>query len=463
MASPLATIVAIDDDAQNLELIQEAIGDFPVEILCCSTAEHGLETVLKTRPDIVLLDLVMPGRNGMELLEIMAEKHPAADVVLMTGHYSTESAVEAIQKGACDYLTKPISIADLRQRVDKLVSEATRRQKAVRLEKELLGANRFDTMVGRSPEMLEVFARIRRVAPHFRTALISGATGTGKELAAQALHRMSPVASAPFVVLNCSAVVETLFESELFGYVKGAFTGAAGDRVGLFEHANGGTLFLDELGDMPFSMQSKLLRALQNQEVRRVGSAVVSKVNVRVIAATNRDLTKMIAKGTFREDLYYRLSMLQIKLPPLVERREDLSLLIRHFLDHFGEQYNKSFRGLTARAQALLTRHSWPGNIRELENALGSACMMADGPMIDVRDLPEQLRAPRSHEGDELRGPILSLIELERRYARDTLKRLGGNKVKTAEALGISRATLYRLLDDEVEREEGTPASQVKD
>jgi DNA-binding NtrC family response regulator len=447
--SPVS-LIAIDDDTSSLELIREALADAELKISSFTDPEEGLHAVLQQRPDIVLLDLVMPGRSGMELLEAIVEGSPETDVILMTGHYSTESAMEAIGKGACDYLTKPISIPDFRLRVSRLIEEAKHRRGAIKLEQEVLGAHRFEGIVGQSALMRDVFVRIRRVAPHFRTVLVTGATGTGKELVAQALHKLSPVSSGPHVVFNCSAIVESLFESELFGYVKGAFTGAQSDRVGLFEHANNGTLFLDELGDMPVSMQSKLLRALQNQEVRRVGSPTVHKVNVRVIAATNRDLPKMIAKGTFREDLYYRLSMVEIKLPRLSERKEDVPLLIRHYLDVFSQLYNKPIQGLTPRAQALMSRYSWPGNIRELENVLGNACMMAQTPVIDVRDLPETIRAPQAaipEDGE----PVIPLADIERRHARLTLKRLHGNKVKTAEALGISRATLYRLLDAEEE------------
>jgi transcriptional regulator with PAS, ATPase and Fis domain len=269
---------------------------------------------------------------------------------------------------------------------------------------------------------------------------------------------MSPAASGRFVDFNCSAVVETLFESELFGYVKGAFTGAQGDRVGLYEHANNGVLFLDELGDTPLSMQSKLLRALQNQEIRRVGSPIVHKVNVRVIAATNRDLPKMITEGKFRDDLFYRLSMVELKVPRLADRREDIPLLVRHFLDYFNEQYGKNARGLTPRAQAVLSRYSWPGNVREVENVLGAACMMCQDSMIDIHDLRESLRSPQTLTVAEDGDNIVPLADVERQHARATLKRMHGNKVKTAEALRISRGTLYRLLEEEEEAEENSQA-----
>ncbi len=283
-------------------------------------------------PQIVLTDLVMPNLSGMEVLERIMEFDPSTEVILMTAHYSTESAVEAIKKGASDYLNKPISIAALRERVGKLVEEARKQQRSLQLEGELLASSEFEGIVGRSPVMREMIPQIRRVAPHYRTVLITGETGTGKDLVAQALHRLSPVAAGRYVVLNCSAVVETLFESELFGHVKGSFTGATNDKAGLFEHAHGGTLFLDEIGDMPLATQAKLLRVLQNQEVQRVGSLTARKVDVRVIAATNHNLRAAVAEKRFREDLYYRLSMVEIQVPRLAERKEDLPLLERHFI-----------------------------------------------------------------------------------------------------------------------------------
>jgi DNA-binding NtrC family response regulator len=294
--------------------------------------------------------------------------------------------------------------------------------------------------------MLEIFARIRRIGPHFRNALITGPTGSGKELVARALHHFSPAASGPFVVCDCSALVETLFESELFGYVKGAFTGAGRDHIGFFESADGGTLFLDEIGDMPPATQSRLLRVLQNQEVRRVGSSSVRKVNVRVIAATNRDLRQQIVDRQFREDLYFRLSMVEIKVPSLAERKEDLPLLERHFLEHFSKEYGKPIRSISQRAQAVLRDYLWPGNVRELENALGNACMMADGDTIDVRNLPESLRLGDSSPAIEFGKIPIPLHEMNRCYVARVLEEVGGNKAKAAHVLQISRAKLYRLL-----------------
>jgi DNA-binding NtrC family response regulator len=296
--------------------------------------------------------------------------------------------------------------------------------------------------------MWEMFWRIRRVAPHYRALLITGETGTGKDLIARALHRLSPVASGRYVVLNCSAVVETLFESELFGHVKGAFTGATHDKPGLFEHAHGGTLFLDEIGDMPLATQAKLLRVLQNQEVQRVGALNTRKVDVRVVAATNHDLRTAVAEKRFREDLYYRLSMVEIHAPRLAERKEDLPLLQRHFVARFAAQYGKEVRGLTHRAQLRLSRHSWPGNVRELENVIGHAAMMTTIDMVDVQDLPSYLH-PSSKHPEQTTAYLPSggtLAEIEREYIIRVLRETGGVISAAATRLGVPRTTLNAMM-----------------
>src|SRR5438270_7891016 len=336
MSSPrkAVTLVVIDDNPRSLEFLQAALGRQGVEILAASDPEEGLDLIFTHHPQIVMTDLVMPGLSGLEVLERVIDFDPAIDVVLMTAHYTTDTAVEAIRKGAAHYLNKPIPLAVLRDRVGRLIDTAMRRQEILQVDQELMASAQFEGMVGRSPQMWQMFSRIRRIAPHFRTALITGETGTGKDLVANVLHKTSP-AKGKFVVLNCSAVVETLFQSELFGHVKGAFTGADRDKPGLFEHAHEGTLFLDEIGDMPMNTQAKLLRVLQNQEVQRVGSLTPQHIDVRVVAATNKDLGKAIAAREFREDLYYRLSMVEIHVPALFERMEDLSLLTRHFIDKF--------------------------------------------------------------------------------------------------------------------------------
>jgi len=441
-------MVIIDDNLGSLEMLSSALSREGLEILTASDPNEGLDLIYNRRPAIVLTDLVMPNLNGLQVLERVMEFDPSIDVVLMTAHYTTETAVEAIKKGAADYLNKPISIAMLRERIGKLAVEAERRQRTLALDDELLAASEFEGIVGRSPLMWDLFSKIRRIAPHFRAVLITGETGTGKDLAAQALHRLSPAAGR-YVVLNCSAVVETLFESELFGHVRGSFTGATSDKMGLIEHSHGGTLFLDEIGDMPLATQAKLLRVLQNQEVQRVGSLSTRKVDLRVIAATNHDLRAAIAEKRFREDLYYRLSMVEIRMPRLEERKEDLPLLERHFVARFAAQYKKTIRGLSHRARMALAMHCWPGNVRELENVLGHACMMAMADTVDIQDLPAHLRAPGQSEtvaalavGQE-HG---ALEEQERQLVQRAMESSRGNQSEAARILRIGRDALrYKL------------------
>ena len=440
-------LVVIDDDPQNLKMVQFVLADEYLEIHASSDAERGLDLIRRTHPQVVLLDLVMPGVHGMEMLEKILDFDPGIDVILMTGYYSTESAVEAIQKGASDYLPKPLSTEKLQERIHQIADEAKRRQRSLRLDNDLLENFAFEGMVGRSPLMLDLFSKIRRIAPHFRVVLVTGATGAGKELVAKALHTLSNAKGGPFVALNCSSISETLAESELFGHVKGAFTGADQNKVGAFEYADGGTAVLDEIGEMPLPMQAKLLRVLQNQELQRVGSPAPIKVDVRVVGVTNRDLVALVKQGKFREDLYFRLCMVELRVPSLTERLEDLPLLQRHFLQHFAAEYNKPISGLTRRAQAALAQYRWPGNVRELQNVIGHACMMTESEFIDVRDLPEAMianKADRNTGSDAL----LSIRELDRLHARHVVERVGGNKVKAAEILGISRTHLYELLKD---------------
>ncbi|MGA7237583.1 MAG: sigma-54 dependent transcriptional regulator [Bryobacteraceae bacterium] len=442
------SLVIIDDNPGSLELLTCALGSRGLDIFTASDPQEGLDLIHAKHPQIVLTDLVMPGLSGMEVLERTVAFDPGIDVVLMTAHYTTETAVEAIRKGAADYLNKPVSIATLRERIGKLVSEAERRRRSLAIEDEMLATSEFHGIIGRSPLMWDLVSRIRRIAPHYRAVLITGETGTGKDLAAQSVHRLSPASSGRFVVLNCSAVVETLFESELFGHVRGSFTGATQDKTGLIEYANGGTLFLDEIGDMPLGTQAKLLRVLQNQEVQRVGSLSSRKVDVRVIAATNHDLRADIAAKRFREDLYYRLSMVEIRMPRLTERKEDLPLLERHFITRFAAQYQKEIRGLTHRAQILLALHSWPGNVRELENVLGHACMMVTGDTIDVQDLPAYLHAA-ARQAEQSASPPAgagALEEQERLMVLRAMEAAGWNQSEAARILCIGRDALrYKL------------------
>jgi DNA-binding NtrC family response regulator len=446
------SIVILDDNPGSLELLSTALAQNGIAIHTASHPSEALNLIRQHHPQLVLTDLVMPEMSGLDVLNRIMEMAPGTDVVLMTAHYTTETAVQAIRNGAADYLEKPIRLPILRERVGRLIADARQRQQ--------LGAEpEFEGIIGSSPRMAEMFARIRRIAPHYRSALIQGATGTGKDLVARALHTRSGV-KGQYVVLNCSAVVETLFESELFGHVRGAFTGADRDKPGLFEAAHEGTLFLDEIGDMPLATQAKLLRALQNQEIQRVGSLQARKVNVRVIAATHRNLRQAVADKLFREDLYYRLAMVEIPVPPLAERKEDLPRLIQYFVAKFSQQYGKQIRGVSPRARLILERHSWPGNVRELENAIGHAAMMTEGNEIDAGDLPAALLGdPAANSSHEPALPAAStpttstdapedasLAEHERQLVVSALEKVQGNQSQAARALGIGRDALrYKM------------------
>lgn len=463
----MVSLLIIDDSPELLESLADALAQPGVEVLTASDSEKGIDLFLRRRPQVVLADLVMPKLSGLDLLDRIMDVDPGTEVLLMTGHHSTETAVRAIKGGARDYLQKPVSPGTLVEKVGEAVQEARRRQRLPEIEEELRVLGSFQGIIGRSVRMCEMYSRIQRVAPHYRTALITGETGTGKDLVARAIHDLSPAGQQRFVVLNCSAVVETLFESELFGHVKGSFTGATHDKPGLFEYAHGGTLFLDEIGDMPLGTQAKLLRVLQNQEVQRVGALRAQRLDVRVIAATNHDLQAAIAKKRFREDLYYRLSMVVIQTPRLADRREDLPLLQKHFIARFAAQYGKQIRGLTPRAEMLLAQHSWPGNVRELENVIGHAAMMVVGDMIDLADLHEYLQAsPGLKERSSSVSAVLSgapeldsFAAQERLLVMRALESAGGNQTQAARILRISRDRLrYKVKKYKLDRPDSPQA-----
>ena len=433
-------VLVIDDDELTIDFVRMALEGRPVLVSGATDAALGLAAIQSLRPGLVLLDLILPGADGIELLQKIREDDPETNVLIMTGQYSTESAVKAIQAGADDYLNKPVSVQILRDRVDRWLQEQAERQRAAQLELELLDSSTFEGIVGRAIPMLDLLTKMKRIAPHFSTALVTGETGTGKELVSRALHSWSG-RRGQFAVCNCASVVATLFESELFGHKRGAFTGAVSDKEGLVDSAEGGTLFLDELGEVPLEVQAKLLRLVQNRETRRVGESKSRQVDIRVVAATNRDLRRMVSEGSFREDLFYRLSIVQLQVPSLRDRREDLPLLIRHFLKESTARYSRGKLQITKRAEAVLCRHSWPGNIRELENALSYASMLTQNGTVDIADLPDYLLESRTT------GPNLpTLAEVEYQHVMKVLKACDGNRVRAAEVLGIGRATLYRFI-----------------
>lgn len=435
------TLLVVDDDPMVIEFISAALEDRPISVMGATTPESALSLVHHVRPRIVLVDLYLSEANGIDLMNAIHGVDPEIRVHIMTGQYTAESAVKAIQDGAEDYLHKPIPVTSLHQKVDRWLAEEESRKRALALERDLCGSTAVEGIVGRSPVLLDLLTKVRRVAPHCRTALITGETGTGKESLARAIHAWSK-RSGPFVVCNCAAIVETLFESEVFGHRKGAFTGATSDRRGLIEAAEGGTIFLDEVGEVSASVQAKLLRFLQRHEVHPVGAVSPRIVDVRVVAATNRNLRDFTAKGGFREDLFYRLSTVELRLPSLRERKEDLPLLIRHFLSMNAERYDKPGLRLSRRVETLLSRYDWPGNIRELENSLAYASMIAGQQVIDIGDLPEYLT-----DGAPSQTTTLStLAQVEYEHAMKVLEACDGNRAKAAGVLDIGRATLYRLL-----------------
>ncbi|MBX6315432.1 MAG: sigma-54-dependent Fis family transcriptional regulator, partial [Isosphaeraceae bacterium] len=471
----MASILVIDDELSILHAFRRAFDDPDDTLLTAADAAEGLELVTRARPDVVVLDLNLPDLSGLEVFRRIREFDARIPVLFITGHGTTETAIEAMKQGAFDYLLKPLELARVRELVDRAaeISRLSRVPAVVADEAPARGP--ADVLVGRGPAMQEVYKAIGRVAPQDLAVLILGESGTGKELVARAIYQHSRRASGPFLAINCAAIPEALLESELFGHEKGAFTGADRQRIGKFEQSSGGTLFLDEIGDMTPLTQAKLLRVLQDGRFERVGGNETIQADVRVIAATNRDLAQMVAAGEFRGDLYYRLGVVTITLPPLRERAEDLPLLVEHFLKRFSPELGKEVDRIAPEALELLQRYPWPGNLRELQSVLKQALLRAQGPVLLPDFLPASLRggeeptepaasaAPIDWEGfldDRLRAGSQDLYAealalMERSLLTRVLRHTGGNQVQAAKLLGITRGSLrtkIRTLGIKIER-----------
>ena len=459
MTGQRPVLVVIDDEQGILDVVGRFATRAGFEVVTCAGGAEGIARIQNGPADLVMVDLRMPDVGGLEVLRAIRESNPNCQAVLMTGFASVDTAVEAIKLGAMDYLSKPLDFVRLQQMFENVRDEIERRRSVMSMERDLARRLEFCGMIGRGPLMQDLFALIRRLAPHVRTALVTGETGTGKELVARALHRTGPRRDRRFVTVNCSAVVESLFESELFGHVRGAFTGATDNKPGLFEAADGGTLFLDEIGELPLTVQAKLLRVLELGEMHRVGSLEPKRVNVHIIAATNRDLRAEVVAGRFRSDLYYRLNVVELKIAPLRDRREDIPYLTAAFVRDAADRLNKQLAGLTPGAERLLAVAPWDGNVRELRNVIERACILADGDFLTEREIgvsmptamPSTARpaAPGTLRGtaDAAAHETDSLASVERDHIQRALAKAGGNKKVAAQMLGLSRRALYRRLE----------------
>ena len=438
-------ILVVDDEAAQLELLGGFLKKQGFETVLAESGKKALERYRDEHFDLVLTDQKMADVSGLDLLKALKAINPEAAVILMTAYGTIETAVSAVKLGAADYLTKPLNLDEMLYRIQQVKERSRLLSENRELREAMQTHYRIEGIVGDSGRMMEVLSLVRRVAPSEATVLIRGESGTGKELIAKAIHYASPRASGPLVKVNCAALPETLLESELFGHEKGAFTGAVGRRKGRFETADGGTLFLDEIGDLPLPLQAKLLRVLQEKEFERVGSSAPLRVDVRILAATHRDLEALAKAGRFRDDLYYRLNVVTIVLPPLRERRQDLPSLIDHFLKLFAEKDRKKIRGFTPEARDALLRYDYPGNVRELENIVERAVVLTRDEVIGRADLPLLVQENGAEESE--RKSLPATVEgIERRMIADALSQAEGVQTRAAELLGISeRALRYKL------------------
>ncbi len=444
-----AHLLVVDDDPVTIDLLKEVLSKEGYEV---STALSGEEAIAQGTDhffDIIITDVRMGEKDGVEVLRFFKKNAPDTTVIMITAFGSIETAIEAIREGAYDYISKPFKLDEIKLTIRRALEQRRLVQENKHYRQELLDKYQFKNVIGRTPQMFQVYKTIAKVADTKSTVLLCGERGTGKELIARSIHYNSQRNNRTFIPVDCASLVETLIESELFGHVRGAFTGATSAKRGLFEEAEGGTLFLDEVGNLNLSMQSKLLRFLQEHEIKRVGGTESIKVDVRIIAATNQPLEPLVKSGKFREDLFDRLNVVVITLPPLRERKEDIPFLTNHFLQKYSEENHKNISHLSPEALEILIRYSWPGNVRELEHTIERAVIFSIHPIILPEDLPRKMVEETG--GPEVLIPEkpLSLRELEKRYVLKVLQETGGNKKKASEILGIDRVTLYRILEKE--------------
>jgi len=443
-------VLVADDDAAVCGVCRDVAESLGLRVIEAATAAQAQEQAEQQRVDLVLADLRLPDTSGMELLERIKREQPHITVILMTGYGSTEVAVDAIKRGAYDYLAKPFHVDDLRAKLKNALKAVELAEENRILREQAQGQPGFGGLVGTSAAMQRVYRLIVKVSQSRHPVLILGESGTGKELVARSIHALSPRSAGPFIPVDCAGLVPTLIESELFGYVKGAFTGAAASKHGLLEAAEGGTLFLDEIAELPPDLQAKLLRALQEREIKPVGGTERVPLDVRVLAATNRDLDAAIREGRFRQDLYYRLNVVTVRVPPLRERKTDIPLLVSYFLERVRDP-ERPLKGLSEEALARLMSYEWPGNVRELENVVERALALGAGPVIHTVDLPTNLQSPALATAAPLGGAgegIVPLRELEKRAILGAIRELGGDKLLAARMLGIGKTTLYRKLKE---------------
>jgi two-component system, NtrC family, response regulator AtoC len=437
----MTRILVVDDDAVTCSLLFEVLGRDGVEVVGETDPRRALALAEASPVDLAIVDVQMPGMNGLAMLQELRGRHPGLPVIVMTAFGSIDTAVQAISSGAVDYISKPMDVDELRATVRRVLSNGDE----PRAELPAAGAQ-IQGMVGRAPAMVEIYKTIARVAPGRSTVLVLGESGTGKELVARAIHEHGPRRTKRFVAVDCGALTETLLESELFGHVRGAFTGAVADTAGLFAEGSGGTIFLDEIGDVSPALQAKLLRVLQEHQVRPVGGTAWRTVDVRVIAATRRDLAAEVAAGRFREDLYYRLKVVTVALPPLRERPEDVPLLVDHLVRRAAEECGKRVTGVSEAALALLRAYRWPGNVRELAHVIERAVALTQNEMLTAADLPPEVREPGPAAVGVIPADRPTLNDLKRRYIRCVLEEQGGNVSRAAAVLGVDRRSLYRML-----------------